>query len=74
MGHADLSIRSMLASDVVAMALGVESSSASLGIERLVYGRDGAPVLFEALSYRGDAFRPVEGGAYSAVGERRFSS
>ena len=56
-GHADLSIRSMPASEKVALALGVGSGSALLGIERLVYSRDGAPVLFEALSYRGDAFQ-----------------
>lgn len=56
-GHADLSIRSMPASEAVAAALGVEPGSALLGIERLVYDRDGAPVLFEALSYRGDAFQ-----------------
>nr|MDW3659895.1 UTRA domain-containing protein [Paraburkholderia terrae] len=56
-GHADLSIRSMPASEKVALALGVGPGSALLGIERLVHSRDGAPVLFEALSYRGDAFQ-----------------
>jgi GntR family transcriptional regulator len=56
-GHADLSIRSMPACDEVALALSVERGSSLLGIERLVYSRDGVPVLFEALSYRGDAFQ-----------------
>ncbi|GJH35850.1 GntR family transcriptional regulator [Paraburkholderia hospita] len=56
-GHADLSIRSMPASEAVAAALEVEPGSSLLGIERVVYSRDGAPVLFEALNYRGDAFQ-----------------
>nr|WP_289814765.1 UTRA domain-containing protein [Paraburkholderia caribensis] len=56
-GHADLSIRSMPASNAVAAALEVEPGSSLLGIERVVYSRDGAPVLFEALNYRGDAFQ-----------------
>lgn len=56
-GHADLSIRSMPASEAVAPVLNVEPGSSLLGIERLVYTRDGTPVLFEALSYRGDAFQ-----------------
>ncbi|RKP54686.1 GntR family transcriptional regulator [Pararobbsia silviterrae] len=56
-GHADLSIRSMPASGAVASGLEVEPGSSLLCIERVVYSRDGAPVLFEALHYRGDAFQ-----------------
>jgi GntR family transcriptional regulator len=56
-GHADLSIRSMPASDAVACALEVAQGSPLLEIDRLVYDRDGAPVLFESLNYRGDSFQ-----------------
>lgn len=55
--HADLSIRSTPAGEAAALALGIEPESPVLGLERTVFGRDGAPVLFEVLTYRGDAFQ-----------------
>lgn len=56
-GHADVAIRSVAADVAVADALGIVPESPVLCIERHVFDRDGQPVLFEYLNFRGDAFQ-----------------
>jgi len=57
LGHADLQVDAMLADDSLAHALRVEQGSAVLRIERLTHRADGAPLDFEYLYFRGDAFQ-----------------
>jgi len=57
LGHADLQIDAMLADDTLAHALRVEPGTAVLRIERLTHTADGAPLDFEYLYFRGDAFQ-----------------
>jgi GntR family transcriptional regulator len=57
LGHADLQLDAMLADDTLARALRVEHGSAVLRIERLTHRADGAPLDFEYLYFRGDAFQ-----------------
>ena len=57
LGHADLSIEAMAASESIAELLNIDIGSSVLQIQRLVFSKDGTPVDFEYLSYRGDAFK-----------------
>ena len=57
LGHADLQIGSTLADETLARQLKVEEGSPVLTIERLTHTADGAPVDYEHLYYRGDAFQ-----------------
>jgi GntR family transcriptional regulator len=57
LGRADLQIDAMLADDTLAHALRIEQGTAVLRIERLTHGADGAPLDFEYLYFRGDAFQ-----------------
>jgi GntR family transcriptional regulator len=56
-GFANVAIRSIPASDAVADALAVPVGSPVLCIERHVFDSADAPVLFEYLNFRGDAFQ-----------------
>lgn len=57
LGHADLAIDAVLAESDLTRALRVEEGSPIMRIERLTHDADGAPLDFEYLYYRGDAFQ-----------------
>ncbi|AOI57805.1 GntR family transcriptional regulator [Burkholderia diffusa] len=57
LGHADMSIDAILADDEIVDALRVEESSPVLRIERLTHDASGAPIDYEHLYFRGDAFQ-----------------
>ncbi|KVH61864.1 GntR family transcriptional regulator [Burkholderia sp. MSMB1072] len=57
LGHADVSIDAILADDEIVDALHVEESSPVLRIERLTHDASGAPIDYETLYFRGDAFQ-----------------
>jgi len=57
LGHADLKIEAVSATDEIAKQLNVDTGSSVLRIQRLVFSSDGKPIDFEYLSYRGDAFQ-----------------
>jgi GntR family transcriptional regulator len=57
LGHADLQIGSTLADERLAAQLRVEQGAPVLFIERLTHTADGAPIDYEHLYYRGDAFQ-----------------
>ncbi|MCA7938564.1 GntR family transcriptional regulator [Burkholderia cepacia] len=57
LGHADVSIDAILADDEIVDALYVEESSPVLRIERLTHDASGAPIDYEYLYFRGDAFQ-----------------
>ena len=57
LGHADLAIDAVLAEADLTKALKVEEGSPIMRIERLTHSADGAPLDFEYLYYRGDAFQ-----------------
>ena len=57
LGHAELQIGSTLADEPLAAQLKVEEGSPVLFIERTTHTADGAPVDYEHLYYRGDAFQ-----------------
>ncbi|MFJ3259771.1 GntR family transcriptional regulator [Pseudomonas sp. NPDC086581] len=57
LGHADLAIDAILADAELASALEVEEGSPVMRIERLTHTADGAPLDYEHLYYRGDAFQ-----------------
>ncbi|WGS47767.1 GntR family transcriptional regulator (plasmid) [Burkholderia sp. JSH-S8] len=57
LGHADLSIDAILADDDIVGALRVEDGSPVLRIERLTHDEAGAPIDYEHLYFRGDAFQ-----------------
>ncbi|KVF77559.1 GntR family transcriptional regulator [Burkholderia sp. FL-7-2-10-S1-D7] len=57
LGHADVSIDAILADDEIVDALRVEESSPVLRIERLTHDASGAPIDYEHLYFRGDAFQ-----------------
>jgi GntR family transcriptional regulator len=57
LGHADLAIDAILADAELAAALEVEEGSPVMRIERLTHTADGAPLDYEHLYYRGDAFQ-----------------
>ncbi|WP_343730226.1 GntR family transcriptional regulator [Duganella sp.] len=57
LGRADLQVDAILADETLAHALRVQQGSAVLRIERLTHRADGAPLDFEYLYFRGDAFQ-----------------
>ncbi|KAF1045185.1 GntR family transcriptional regulator [Xylophilus sp.] len=57
LGHADLQIDATLADDALSHALDIEEGTALLRIERLTHTAAGAPLDFEDLYFRGDAFQ-----------------
>lgn len=57
LGHAELKIEAMSASESLAQQLNVSIESPVLRIQRLVFSKSGEPIDFEYLSYRGDAFQ-----------------
>lgn len=57
LGHADLAIDAILADAELARALEVQEGSPVMRIERLTHTADGAPLDYEHLYYRGDAFQ-----------------
>ena len=57
LGHADLSINAMAAAPEQAELLQSTPGAPLLYIERMTYAKDGTPLEFDQLHYRGDAFR-----------------
>jgi GntR family transcriptional regulator len=57
LGHADVSIDATLADDEIARALNLDAHAPVLRIERLTHDAEGAPVDYEFLYFRGDAFQ-----------------
>ncbi|EWY41791.1 GntR family transcriptional regulator [Skermanella stibiiresistens SB22] len=57
LGNAELAIEATGADDYLAQHLKIPRGAPLLRIERLTYTRDGHPLDFEYLFYRGDAFR-----------------
>ena len=57
LGHADLSIESILADDELVEALRIEEGAPVLRIERLTHDASGQPLDYEHLYFRGDAFQ-----------------
>jgi GntR family transcriptional regulator len=57
LGHADVAIDAILADDEIVDALRVEEGSPVLRIERLTHDASGAPIDYEHLYFRGDAFQ-----------------
>jgi GntR family transcriptional regulator len=57
LGHADVAIDAILADDEIAAALPVQEGSPVLRIERLTHDATGAPIDYEYLYFRGDAFQ-----------------
>jgi GntR family transcriptional regulator len=57
LGHADLRMCSILATEELRRLLGVGEGSPILFIERVIHTRQGAPLEYEELYYRGDAFQ-----------------
>lgn len=56
LGHADLAIDAIAATPEQGALLKVAAGAPLLHIERLTYGKDGQPLEFDHLYYRGDAF------------------
>lgn len=57
LGHADVQIGSTLADETLSPQLRIEPGSPVLFIDRLTHTADGAPLDYEHLYYRGDAFQ-----------------
>jgi GntR family transcriptional regulator len=57
LGHADLSMNAINADAALAPLLDVPVGAPILRMERLTWSRDGQPIDFEYLYYRGDSFR-----------------
>ena len=57
LGHADLSMNAINADAALAALLDVPVGAPILRMERLTWTRDGQPIDFEYLYYRGDSFR-----------------
>jgi GntR family transcriptional regulator len=57
LGHADLRMCSILATEELQSLLGVAEGAPILFIERVIHTREGAPLEYEELYYRGDAFQ-----------------
>lgn len=57
LGHADLAVDAILADPELAQALSVEEGAPVMRIERLTHDSQGAPLDYEFLYYRGDAFQ-----------------
>ncbi|MDL0431438.1 GntR family transcriptional regulator [Marinobacter sp. TBZ242] len=57
LGGADISLDSILADDEAQRYLNLKAGEAILRVERLTHNRDGRPIDFEYLCYRGDSFK-----------------
>lgn len=57
LGGADISLDAILADNEAQRYLNLKSGDAILRVERLTHNRDGRPIDFEYLCYRGDAFK-----------------
>ena len=57
LGHADLRMCSLLATEELCKVLGVEEGAPILFIERVIHTSAGEPLEYEELYYRGDAFQ-----------------
>ncbi|MEC7377092.1 MAG: GntR family transcriptional regulator [Pseudomonadota bacterium] len=57
LGGADISLDAILADDEAQQYLNLKSGEAILRVERLTHNRDGRPIDFEYLCYRGDSFK-----------------
>ncbi len=57
LGGADISLDSILADDEAQQYLNLKAGEAILRVERLTHNRDGCPIDFEYLCYRGDSFK-----------------
>ena len=57
LGHADMKIEAIPATEELALHLNIDSGASILRIQRLVFSEKGDPIDFEYLSYRGDAFQ-----------------
>ncbi|RDK07385.1 GntR family transcriptional regulator [Cupriavidus lacunae] len=57
LGHADLSVDAVLADDDLTQALRIQEGAPVLRIERLTHDAQGAPIDYEFLYFRGDAFQ-----------------
>jgi GntR family transcriptional regulator len=57
LGHADVTIDAILADDEIVEALHVDEGSPVLRIDRLTHDASGAPIDYEHLYFRGDAFQ-----------------
>lgn len=57
LGGADISLDSILADDEAQQYLNLKTGEAILRVERLTHNRDGRPIDFEYLCYRGDSFK-----------------
>ncbi|MEQ5837490.1 GntR family transcriptional regulator [Marinobacter sp. NFXS9] len=57
LGGADISLDAILADDEAQQHLNLKSGEAILRVERLTHNREGRPIDFEYLCYRGDSFK-----------------
>jgi len=57
LGGADISLDAILAGDEAQQYLNLKTGEAILRVERLTHNRDGRPIDFEYLCYRGDSFK-----------------
>lgn len=57
LGGADISLDAILADEEAQQYLNLKTGEAILRVERLTHNRDGRPVDFEYLCYRGDSFK-----------------
>ncbi|WP_417531796.1 GntR family transcriptional regulator [Marinobacter lipolyticus] len=57
LGGADISLDAILADDEAQQYLNLKTGEAILRVERLTHNRDGRPIDFEYLCYRGDSFK-----------------
>ncbi|MBU2953593.1 GntR family transcriptional regulator [Marinobacter sp. F3R08] len=57
LGGADISLDSILADDEAQQYLNLKAGEPILRVERLTHNRDGRPIDFEYLCYRGDSFK-----------------
>lgn len=57
LGGANISLDAILANDEAQQYLNLKTGEAILRVERLTHNRDGRPIDFEYLCYRGDAFK-----------------
>jgi GntR family transcriptional regulator len=73
LGHADLQIDATLADEATSGALRIDEGAALLRLERLTHTSAGAPIDFEYLYFRGDAFQYRLQIARHAVGRNTFT-
>ena len=57
LGGADISLDAIMADDEAQQFLNLKTGEAILRVERLTHNRDGRPIDFEYLCYRGDSFK-----------------